>query len=260
MKHMGLLENRVAVVTGTSSGIGRAIAIRYASEGASVVLADLRDAPIEGGASTQALIEAAGGSVFALQADVSQWADVDRLVTTAVERFGRLDIMVNNAATYTGTNLLESTEEQWERVLRVNLSGMFFGCKRAVQQMLTQEPVNEVRGRIVNISSQHGMVASPGDFPYGVSKGGTVQLTRQIAVDHARDLIVCNAVAPGKIITGKPGAANDPQALDYSQRRTPWPRLGRPEDVAGAALFLASDMATFVTGVNLMVDGGWMAG
>ena len=141
-----------------------------------------------------------------------------------------------------------------------NLSGMFFGCKRAVQQMLTQEPVNEVRGRIVNISSQHGMVASPGDFPYGVSKGGTVQLTRQIAVDHARDLIVCNAVAPGKIITGKPGAANDPQALDYSQRRTPWPRLGRPEDVAGAALFLASDMATFVTGVNLMVDGGWMAG
>jgi glucose 1-dehydrogenase len=260
MKHMGMLENRVAVVTGASSGLGRAIAIRYASEGASVVLADLRDAPIEGGASTQALIEAAGGSVFALQADVSQWADVDRLVTTAVERFGRLDIMVNNAATYTGTNLLESTEEQWERVLRVNLSGMFFGCKRAVQQMLTQEPVNEVRGRIVNISSQHGMVASPGDFPYGVSKGGTVQLTRQIAVDHARDLIVCNAVAPGKIITGKPGAANDPQALDYSQRRTPWPRLGRPEDVAGAALFLASDMATFVTGVNLMVDGGWMAG
>jgi glucose 1-dehydrogenase len=260
MKHMGMLENKVAVVTGASSGLGRAIAIRYASEGASVVLADLRDVPIEGGASTQALIEAAGGNVFALQVDVSQWADVDRLVTTAVERFGRLDIMVNNAATYTGTNLLESTEEQWERVLRVNLSGMFFGCKRAVQQMLTQEPVNEVRGRIVNISSQHGMVASPGDFPYGVSKGGTVQLTRQIAVDHARDLIVCNAVAPGKIITGKPGAANDPQALDYSQRRTPWPRLGRPEDVAGAALFLASDMATFVTGVNLMVDGGWMAG
>jgi glucose 1-dehydrogenase len=257
---MGMLDNRVAVVTGASSGLGRAIAVRYAAEGASVVLADLRDAPIEGGASTLELIEAAGGRAFALQADVSQWVDVDRLVTTAVERFGRLDIMVNNAATYTGTNLIESTEEQWERVLRVNLSGMFFGCKRAVQQMLTQEPVNEVRGRIVNISSQHGMVASPGDFPYGVSKGGTVQMTRQIAVDHARDLIVCNAVAPGKIITGKPGAANDSSALDYSQRRTPWPRLGRPEDVAGAALFLASDMATFVTGVNLMVDGGWMAG
>jgi glucose 1-dehydrogenase len=257
---MGMLENKVAVVTGASSGLGRAIAIRYAREGAKVMLADLRDAPIEGGMGTRELIEAAGGVALACQADVANWADVDRLITMTVEHFGRLDIMVNNAATYTGTNLLETTEEQWERVMRVNLSGMFFGCKRAVQQMLTQEPVDEVRGRIVNISSQHGMVASPGDFPYGVSKGGTVQLTRQIAVDHARDLIVCNAVAPGKIITGKLGAANDPEALDYSRRRTPWPRLGRPEDVAGAALFLASDLASFVTGVNLMVDGGWMAG
>jgi glucose 1-dehydrogenase len=257
---MGMLENKVAVVTGASSGLGRAIAIRYAREGAKVVLADLRDAPIEGGISTREVIEAAGGTAFACHADVANRADVDHLVTLTVERHGRLDIMVNNAATYTGTNLLETTEEQWERVMRVNLSGMFFGCKRAVQQMLTQEPVDEVRGRIVNISSQHGMVASPGDFPYGVSKGGTVQLTRQIAVDHARDLIVCNAVAPGKIITGKPGAANDPEALDYSRRRTPWPRLGRPEDVAGAALFLASGLASFVTGVNLMVDGGWMAG
>jgi glucose 1-dehydrogenase len=257
---MGMLENKVAVVTGASSGLGRAIAIRYAREGAKVVLADLRDAPIEGGISTREVIEAAGGTAFACHTDVANRADVDHLVTMTAERYGRLDIMVNNAATYTGTNLLETTEEQWERVMRVNLSGMFFGCKRAVQQMLTQEPVDEVRGRIVNISSQHGMVASPGDFPYGVSKGGTVQLTRQIAVDHARDLIVCNAVAPGKIITGKPGAANDPEALDYSRRRTPWPRLGRPEDVAGAALFLASGLASFVTGVNLMVDGGWMAG
>ena len=86
------------------------------------------------------------------------------------------------------------------------------------------------------------------------------QMTRQIAVDHAQDLIVCNAIAPGKIITGKPGIANDPEALDYSRRRTPWPRLGAPDDVAGAALFLASDLASYVTGVNLMVDGGWMAG
>jgi NAD(P)-dependent dehydrogenase (short-subunit alcohol dehydrogenase family) len=224
-----------------------------------VVLADMRDVPIEGGASTQELIEAAGGNVCALQADVSQWADVDRLVATAVERFGRLDIMVNNAATYTGTNLLESTEEQWERVLRVNLSGMFFGCKRAVQQMLTQAPVGEVRGRIVNISSQHGMVASAGDAPYGVSKSSAVYMTRQVAVEHAKDLIVCNAVAPGKIVTGKPGIDDDPARLARAQSRTPWPRLGRPDDVAAAALFLASDMASFVTGINLMVDGGWMA-
>jgi NAD(P)-dependent dehydrogenase (short-subunit alcohol dehydrogenase family) len=93
-----------------------------------------------------------------------------------------------------------------------------------------------------------------------VSKGAIVQMTRQIAVDHAADLIVCNAIAPGKIITGKPGVANDPGALDYARRRTPWPRLGEPKDVAGAAVFLASDMASYITGVNLMVDGGWMAG
>jgi NAD(P)-dependent dehydrogenase (short-subunit alcohol dehydrogenase family) len=257
---MGLLENKVAVVTGASSGLGRAIAIRYAAEGARVVLADLREAPIEGGETTQIAIERAGGSAISVPTDVSHWEEVDRLVAIAVERHGRLDVMVNNAAIYTSTNLVETTQTQWEQVVRVNLTGMFNGCKRAVQQMLTQEPADEVRGRIVNISSQHGMVASPGDFPYGVTKGGTVQLTRQIAVDHARDLIVCNAVAPGKIITGKPGAANDPRALEYSHQRTPWPRLGRPEDVAGAALFLASPLASFVTGINLMVDGGWMAG
>ena len=117
-----------------------------------------------------------------------------------------------------------------------------------------------MRGRIINISSQHGMVACPGDFPYSVSKGGIVQMTRQIAVDHAAQGIICNAVAPGTIVTGKPGIANDPDALNYSRSRTPLPRLGRPDDVAGAALFLASDMSTYVTGVNLMVDGGWMAG
>ena len=257
---MGMLDDKVAVVTGASSGLGRAIALRYAAEGARVALADVREEPVEGGATTLALIGAAGGDAFFVDTDVGQWSDIDRLIAATVERFGRLDVMVNNAATYTSTNLLESTEAQWERVLRVNLTGMFFGCKRAVQQMLTQETCDEVRGRIVNISSQHGMVASPGDVPYGVSKGGTVQLTRQIAVDHAPDLIVCNAVAPGKIITGKPGTANDPDALDYSRRRTPWPRLGRPEDVAGAALFLGSGLASFVTGINLMVDGGWMAG
>ncbi|SDB70916.1 Enoyl-(Acyl carrier protein) reductase [Belnapia rosea] len=116
-----------------------------------------------------------------------------------------------------------------------------------------------MRGRIVNISSQHGMVASPGDIAYGTSKAGVAYLTRQVAVDYAAQGIVCNAVAPGKILTGKTGRAIDPAMIAYSEARTPWPRLGRPEDVAGAALFLASDDAMYVTGENLMVDGGWMA-
>lgn len=257
---MPLLTDKIAIVTGGSSGIGRAIALKLAAEGASVVIADTAEPPIEGGESTATLIGQAGGTAMYVKTDIAQWNAVDALVAATVARFWRLDVMVNNAAIYTSTNLIETSPEQWSRVIGVNLTGFFYCCKRAVMQMRTQAPLNDVRGRIINISSQHGMVACPGDFPYSVSKGGIVQMTRQIAVDHADDLIVCNAIAPGKIITGKPGVANDPDALDYSRRRTPWPRLGAPSDVAGAALFLASDMASYVTGINLMVDGGWMAG
>ncbi|MET3858823.1 SDR family oxidoreductase [Rhizobium sp. OAE497] len=257
---MSLLSGKIAIVTGASSGLGRAIALRYASEGATVVVADVSETPIEGGDPTVAEIVAAGGTGRFFRTDISTWDDVDALVGETVQEFGRLDIIVNNAAIYTSTTLLETSVDQWARVMSVNVTGFFYCCKRAAMQFLTQDVKGEARGRIINISSQHGMVASPGDFPYGVSKGAIVQMTRQIAVDHAADMILCNAIAPGKIITGKPGVANEPEALDYSRRRTPWPRLGEPRDVAGAALFLASDMASFITGVNLMVDGGWMAG
>ena len=177
-----------------------------------------------------------------------------------MNEFGRLDIMVNNAAIYTSTNLLETTPEQWDQVIAVNVTGVFYCCKRAAQQ-ISDAGAGQRCARPHHqylVAARHGRL--PGDFPYGVSKGGVVQMTRQIAVDHAEDRIVCNAIAPGKIITGKPGVANDPDALAYSRSRTPWPRLGEPDDVAGAALFLASDMASYITGVNLMVDGGWMAG
>ena len=181
-------------------------------------------------------------------------------MASAVERYGRLDVMVNNAAIFTGHALLETTEEEWDRTMAVNVKGVFFGCKRAVQQMLTQTPVGDARGRIVNISSQHGMISCPGDIAYGVSKSACVYITRQIAADYGEQQIVCNAVAPGKILTGR----QEPEtigeaALAYSRSRTPMPRLGRPADVASAALFLASDAASYITGENLMVDGGWMA-
>jgi NAD(P)-dependent dehydrogenase (short-subunit alcohol dehydrogenase family) len=253
-----LLAGKVAIITGASSGIGRAIAAGFAAEGAAVVVADVVDEPLEGGESTLELIRRSGGAAVFERVDVSQWGDIDRLVGATVARHGRLDVMVNNAAIYSGTPLVDTTPAQWEQVMAVNLTGMFYGCKRAVQQMLTQQPRNEVRGRLINLGSQQGIVTSPHDTPYGVSKAGAIYLTKQIAVDYAQDLIVCNCISPGKIVTGQPGSPSDPARLENARRRTPWPRLGRPQDIANAAVFLASDRATYITGSNLVVDGGWL--
>jgi glucose 1-dehydrogenase len=254
---MALLGGKIAIVTGASSGIGRAIAVGFAAEGARVVVADITEEPLEGGMPTRELI---GDACVFQRTDVAVWEDVNALVARTVERFGRLDIMVNNAAIFSGTALLETSEAQWEQVMAVNMTGMFRGCKRAVAQMRTQAPVAEVRGRIINLGSQQGIVTSPRDTAYGVSKAGAIYITRQIAVDYAKDLIVCNSISPGKVVTGKPGLPMDPALLENARRRTPWPRLGRPEDIANAAVFLASDRATFITGANLVVDGGWLAG
>jgi len=142
----------------------------------------------------------------------------------------------------------------------VNLKGAYLCARSSVRQMLSQDIVQEVRGRIINISSQHGYVSAPEDFAYGVSKAGIAYMTRQIAADYGKDQIVCNAIAPGKIVTGKGGRAAEARWMDYSYARTPWPRLGTPQDVANAALFLAGSESTYLTGHNLFVDGGWMAG
>jgi glucose 1-dehydrogenase len=255
-----LLAGKIAVVTGGSSGIGRAIAVSFAAEGAAVFIADIREDPLEGGEPTAELISRAGATASFMKTDVGRWDEVDALIAATVERHGRLDVMVNNAMTYSGTALLQTEPAQWEEVMRVNLTGMFYGCKRAVQQMITQEPRDEVRGRLINLGSQQGIVTSPGDLPYGVSKAGAIYITRQIAVDYARHFIVCNCISPGKIVTGAGGLAQDPARLEYQRRRTPWPRFGRPQDVANAAVFLASDRASFITGSNLVIDGGWLAG
>jgi len=253
------LEGRTAIVTGAASGIGRAIARLFAKEGANVVIGDLTDEVREGGRPTAELIKAEGGVARFVTCDVSQWSDIDRLVTSAVETFGALDVMVNNAGHLGGSKLLETSEAEWDRCMAVNAKGVFLGCKRAIQQMLTQPVRGDARGRIVNISSQHGMVAAPAKFAYGVGKATVVYMTRQIAVDYAEDHIICNAVAPGRVLTGKPMDEAATATLAYSRMRTPMPRLGTPDDVARAALFLASDEASYITGHNLMVDGGWMA-
>ncbi|GAA5236555.1 glucose 1-dehydrogenase [Verticiella sediminum] len=257
------LPGRVCIVTGAASGIGRATARLLAAHGAYVVVADITSEVIEGGAPTAERIAEDGNHAVYRRTDVASLADVEGLVADTVARHGRLDVIVNNACIRHARPLLEMGEDDWNRVLDVNLSGAFRCCQAAVRQMLTQTPLADedegVRGRIVNLASQHGMIAAPQDIAYGTSKAGVAYLTRQIATDYAAQGIVCNAVAPGKIQTGAGGRAVDPAVMDRATRRTPWPRLGRSEDVANAVLFLASAEASFITGAQLMVDGGWMA-
>jgi len=253
------LAGKSVLITGASSGIGRAIAKRFAAEGAGLVLADITERVREGGVPTAELLRAEGHDVEFIQVDVASEADAAHAVDSTVRRFSRIDVLVNDAAIGTGKKLTDTSLEEWNRTLAVNLTGVFLMSRAAVRQMLTQDIRNETRGRIVNISSQHGMIACPEDIAYGTSKSGVVYMTRQIAADYAADAIICNAVAPGKIVTGKPGRAAEPRWMEYSRARTPLPRLGRPDDVANAALFLASDEASFITGENLLVDGGWMA-
>jgi NAD(P)-dependent dehydrogenase (short-subunit alcohol dehydrogenase family) len=257
---MKRLDGKAIFVTGGASGIGRAIALRFAREGARIVIGDVRTTVREGGTPTHELLTAEGLAAEFLETDVSVEGDAEAAVTYTVQRFGRIDALVNDAAIGLGKPLLETSLDEWNRVMAVNLNGVFLMCRAAVRQMRNQDLRKGVRGRIVNISSQHGMIAAPEDIAYGTSKSGVVYMTRQIAVDYANDYIVCNAVAPGKILTGKTGRAVEKRWIEYARARTPLPRLGTPDDVANAALFLVSDEATFVTGENLMVDGGWMAG
>jgi NAD(P)-dependent dehydrogenase (short-subunit alcohol dehydrogenase family) len=237
------------------------MALAFAAEGAHVVVGDVREQPREGGPPTVELIEERGGGGSFVEADASRWEDIDRLVTAAVAVRGRLDVMVNNAivAGRHSKGLLETEPEDWDAIMDVGLRGVFLCCKRAVQQMLTQEPVAEARGRIINLSSQHGMIGPPGHVAYAAAKGGVVNLTRQLAVDFGRRGIMVNAIAPGKILTAPLDEPDTDEILAYSHARTPFSRLGRPEDVAAAAIFLASDECGYVSGINLLVDGGWMA-
>jgi glucose 1-dehydrogenase len=251
-----------AVVTGSSSGIGRAIALRLAADGFWVLLADIRREPLTGGEPTDDLITRSGGAGEFVRADVSSRTDCDQLVTNAAAHTGRLDVLVNNAvlAGRHSRPLLSTEDADFDAIMAVNLRGPFMLCRAAIRQMLTQPARRDARGRIVNITSQHGMVGAPGHAAYAVSKAGLVQLTRQIAVEHGRDGIICNSVAPGKVVTGTPGdlSQNETTAA-YVRSRTPFTRFGEPRDVAAAVAFLASDDATYISGATLMVDGGWMA-
>ena len=247
-------EGRVAVVTGGNSGIGRATAIRFAQEGAKVVVAARR---IQQGEETVEEIRRAGGEALFVRTDVSRAGEVESMVSQAVEAYGRLDFAFNNAGTSTGGPMHEATEEDWDRVVDVNLKGVWLCMKFEIAQMLAQSG-----GAIVNVSSVAGLVGEGNAPIYAASKFGVVGLTRSSALQYAKSGIRINAVCPGAVLTPMLRAVFDrrPEAEESFLAHEPIGRFGEPNEIAEAVVWLCSDTASFVTGVAMPVDGGTVAG
>jgi len=253
----GKLAGRVAIVTGAASGIGRATAFALAREGANVVVADLN---AEGAKRVAGEIEAAGGSAIGQATDVSSEPSIVAMVAAAVERFGGLDILHNNAAASDPATIGADGEladldlAVWERTLAVNLRGPMLGCKYAIPRMLARGG-----GAIVNTSSASGLTGDLARVAYGVSKAGVDSLTRYVATQYGKRGIRCNSIAPGVIATPALEANIPPEMIAIYEQSHLTPRLGSPEDIANAVVFLVSDAAGFITGQTLSVDGGLLA-
>jgi len=248
------LAQKIALVTGAGSGIGQGIARRFAAEGAFLVLSDMSEAGLQ---ETAALIGEVGGQSISVVGDVSIRADAERIVAAAVQRWGRLDIVVNNAGisgSREATLAHLTPDEEWERVIAVNVNGVFRVASAAIRQMLTQG-----QGNIVNIASVAGFVPFPARAAYNASKGAVVSFTRALALDYAASHIRVNAICPGMVETNMTRWRLEiPELRQEVLDRTPWSRTGTAEDIAAAAVYLASDEADYVTGHMLVIDGGWM--
>ncbi len=247
------LSGHVAVVTGGAQGIGGAIARRLAADGASVLIADTDAAAAEGNA---ARIREAGGTVATVVADVGQGADIRRTIDAAVGQWGKLTLLVNNAYGWTpgakGT-AVEVEEEGWDRAFAVLVKSLFLAAKYAVPHIAAAGG-----GAIVNISSVHGLLAAPRALVYDTGKAAVIGMTRQMAIDFGRLGIRVNAICPGHIVTERMAQLweQNPEGLRFFEQQYPVGRTGRPEDIAGAAAFLCSEDAAFITGHALTVDGG----
>jgi glucose 1-dehydrogenase len=246
------LENRVAIITGAATGIGRAIAIRMASEGAAVAIDYVGNAPFQDAISQ---VERAGGKAIAVQADISQPDQVQSLVDQTVARFGKLDIFVNNAGIEYKHPIIEFPFDQWNKVIAVDLTGPFLCIQAAARQMIKQGQ----GGRIINISSIHEDLPMPTNAPYCAAKGGLRMLMRTVAVELAPQKITVNNIGPGAIFTPiDKDIEENPELESQLMAEIPVGRWGKPEEVAGLAVYLASDEAAYCTGSTFFVDGGML--
>jgi glucose 1-dehydrogenase len=252
------LHNQKALVTGGSSGIGEGCALALGAAGAAVVVNYHSDA--EEAARVVDAILASGGEAFAVQADVSKEADVQRMVAEAIERFGTIDILINNAGLQQDAPFHEMTLEQWERVISVNLTGQFLCAREAVREFLRRGVVPEIShaaGKIICMSSVHEVIPWAGHVNYAASKGGIMQLMKSMAQELAPKKIRVNSIAPGAIKTPINRAAwETPEALNSLLTLIPDGRVGEPDDIARTAVWLASDQSDYVTGATIFVDGG----
>ncbi|MEY2404856.1 MAG: hypothetical protein QOD38_2407 [Acidimicrobiaceae bacterium] len=250
-----MLAGRVALITGAASGQGRAAAVLFASHGASIAVVDVND---EGALETVGLVDQQGGGAVAIHADVSRADDCARMVVETVNAFGRVDVLYNNAAVQMSGRLVECTEDDWDRTMATNLNAVFWACRAAIPVMLDGDG-----GSIINTASVLGLIGSEGYVAYGAAKAGLVALTRQIAVEYGPK-VRANVIAPGSIDT--PRFRKVAEEMDDTEgflaglaRVIPLQRLGTAEDVAGIALFLASDQSAYVSGAIIPADGGLAA-
>ena len=252
---MGRLDGKVAVITGGGSGNGRGMARRFAEEGAAVAIGDVDETGLD---ETAEMVTVAGGEVLAIRCDVTRKADVDQLVEAAIERFGRLDIVVANAGvTNRDTDCFVMTEAEFDRTIAVNVKGVFLTLQAGANALRRQRQ----GGRLIAISSIMGEWGSAGAPAYCASKGAVKQLVKSVAIACGPLGITCNAIGPGFIETPMTANSRETAAMDaFIRDRTPYGDMGRPEDVAAVAVFLASDEARYLNGTTIFPDGGITAG
>jgi L-rhamnose 1-dehydrogenase len=244
------LKDKVAIITGSARGIGRAIALRFGQEGARIAIVDLRE---EEGHQTVRLVESTGGQAMFVRTDVSNQAQVQAMVDRVVQRWGSVDVLVNSAGICPFEGFLEMSEALWDQVLDVNLKGYFL-CSQAVARVMVEQGV---KGRIIAVSSISSEFGGSSQAHYCASKAGINLLIKSMAISLGAYGITCNAVLPGTVETDiNREALADPEVREYWSKRAPLGRLGQPEDIAGPVLFFASDDSAWCTGSMLVVDGG----